>query len=888
MIPKLRATIKEAVARWVETVIAWPWLVMAAGIILTIFCGFYSARHLGVITDTAVMLSKDLGYLKVYRHFKREFPHSYNQIVILVEGVTPDLSMDGRDRLASALRKRRDLFPWVYLPGDDTFFKKNGLLFLSVDRLEELSDNLAKAQPILSRLVEKTDLAGFFSILSQALIQMRKGREINLESVFSELDRTFNAIEKDRFYQMSWVRLMSGKSVSGSSMQLIIVQPKVDYESILPGRRAIKVIRQVTRKLGLVPEKGVTVMLTGDIPMQYDELRSVTKGAKLAGMLSFVMVGFVLVSGLGSMRLVLATLVCLVMGLVFTAAFGAWAIGHLNMISVAFAVLFIGLGVDYAIHYCLRYRELLLCGYGSREALLRSCRDVGPSLVLCAVTTSIGFYSFMPTDFSGVAELGLISGTGMFIALFCNFTFLPAMISLFPLQAASRQPYYITSDCNPIFIKVMAWPYSKAGVIRAAAICLTIFSVFLVPKVRFDSNPINLRDPNAESIRAFKKLLRDPNTSPWSLESLSPNRAEADRRKDLFDRLKSVRHAIDLSSFIPADQEEKLDIIADMEMMLGPVLEGRVVLRRERWDRELPALRRFGTELAGSISLFRKDSRALASGLLEKVRTFLKKVDVFDEQMKEREIERLNQAVLGSFPARIKEFRIALSAGPLSLGNLPTNLKSEWVGRDGCWRIEVVPAKNPRNDREIMDFISEARRIDKDVTGYPVLIIEGGRAVVRAFKQAFAYSLVSIFVLLLILMPRRKDALLVLYSLFLAGVLSAAFMVVIGMPLNFANIIALPLVLGIGVDNGIHIVHRHRQALEEPASLLRTSTARSIFFSTMTTICSFGNLAVSPHVGMASMGKLLSIGILMTLLTSMIVLPAFLARRKGPVLGVGR
>ncbi len=876
MLAEIKTFIKDSVVRWVDVVIRYPLLIMLVGVLCAVMAGVYSARNLGVITDTSVMLSKDLGYLKVYRHFKKEFPHSYNQIVILVKGLTPDLAMDGRDRLAAALRNKPGLFPWVYLPGDDTFFKKNGLLYMSVDDLEALADNLAKAQPILARLVERPDLAGFFSILCDALEAGKEGQEIDLSKLFNELDTTFERLGSGKFYQMSWVRLMSSNGHDAGTNQIIIVQPKVNYESMLPGKEAIKTIKEMAGSLGLVPAKGVRVMLTGDIPMQYDELRSVTRGAKLAGILSLVMVSAVLLTGLGSFRLVLSTLVPLIMGLVFTAAFAAGVIGHLNMISVAFAVLFIGLGVDYAIHFCLRYRELLLCGYDSKAALKESAGDVGPSLVLCAITTSIGFYSFIPTDFSGVAELGLISGTGMFIALFCNFTFLPAMISLFPLKSTSKQPYYLTSDRHPLFTRMIAWPYKHASRIRIVALVLTVASIFALPKVHFDSNPINLRDPDAESIRAFKELLKDPHGSPWSLESLAANETAAQKKKEGFERLPLVRHAIDLSSFVPKDQEDKLDIIADTQMILGPLFDGPIKIKDNEWREEWLELKRFDRVLGLSLSSLGHRQRSIAKELDGKVSSFVSRLEPVSQKEKAEAIGSLRQAVLGAFPQRMKDLKLAMSAAPVSLETLPKQLRSEWIGLDGSWRVEVVPAKNPKNDKEIMEFINEARRVDKNVTGYPVLIIEGGRAVVRAFKQAFGYSLASILILLLILMPRRRDALLILYSLFLAGLLSGAVMALTNLPLNFANIIALPLILGIGVDNGIHIVHRYRQALQKPASLLQTSTARAIFFSTLTTICGFGNLAVSSHVGMASMGKLLTIGIFMTLITSMFVIPAFL------------
>ncbi|NPA94496.1 MAG: MMPL family transporter [Thermodesulfobacteria bacterium] len=885
---EIKSRIRQLVILWVQMVTRRPLLVALVGVVLGLAAGVYSARNLGVITDTSVMLSKDLGYLKVYRHFKKEFPHSYNQIVILIKGITPDLAMDGRDRLAKALRSKPALFPWVYLPGDDTFFKKNGLLFLSVDELEELADNLAKAQPILARLVEEPNLAGFFSILCDALSAGRNGQKISLLTLFEELDTTFKRLEQGKFYQMSWVRLMTSDKATKATHELILVQPRVNYESMLPGKEAIKTIKEMAASLGLVPEKGITVMLTGDIPMQYDELRSVTQGAKLAGILSLIMVSIVLLTGLGSFRLMFATLFPLVLGLLFTAAFAAWAIGHLNMISVAFAVLFIGLGVDYAIHYCLRYRELLLGGSQSTSALIEAAGDVGPSLVLCAITTSIGFYSFIPTDFSGVAELGLISGTGMFIALFCNFTFLPALISLFPLRPHARQPYFLTSDSHPFFKALIALPYRHSRLIRVVAIALSLVCLFLTLKVRFDSNPINLRDPDAESIRAFKELLKDPNGSPWSLESLAPNRVAARQRKEAFERLPLVRHAIYLESFVPTQQEEKLEVISDMELMLGSLLNAPIRLDTTNWPKEFMWLERFDRELGQSLSILDPEEREVARELDVRMTKYVSRLKGLDDEEKAKSMNGLRKAILGAFPGRMEALRLALSPSRVTLASLPKQLVSQWIGLDGSWRIQVVPAKNPENDQEIMNFINEARKVDKNVTGYPVLIIEGGRAVVRAFKQAFGYSLISILVLLVVLMPRMRDAFVILYSLILAGLLSGAIMALINMPLNFANIIALPLILGIGVDNGIHIVHRYRQGLHTSGSILRTSTARGIFFSTLTTICGFGNLAVSSHVGMASMGKLLTIGITMTLITSVIVIPAFLSLTDSNGVGKGQ
>ncbi len=873
MIALARKTITRAMSAWVHLVTSFPRSVLLMSLLLTAACGFYAARHLGVITDTAGMLSEKLRYLQVYRHFKKEFPHSCNRIVVVIDAITPDLAADARDQLGRALRERPTLFPWVYLPGDDSFFKQEGLLFLSQEELEGLADNLAQAEPLLAAIVREPDLNGFFSMLNLALEAKAKGESVDLSMVFTELSKTFEHVNAGKFYQMSWMRLMSGSG--GRTRQFIIVQPAVNYETVLPGRAAITAIRQIVRELALVPDKGVKVMLTGDIPMQFDELKSVTKGAKTAGILSFIMVSIVLITGLGSFRLVLATLAPLVAGLVWTACFAAAAVGHLNMISVAFAVLFIGLSVDYAIHLCLRYRELLVSGLESREALIQAVQDVGPSLVLCAVTTSIGFYSFMPTDFSGVAELGLIAGTGMFLGLFANLTILPAVISLLPLSASVIRPYYLSLDSHSMVYKIIGFPYKKGRIIRLSVILIILAACWYIPRVRFDSNPINLRAPDAESILAFKKLLQDPDSSPWSLESLAHTQKEAIDRTKKFQALKMVKHAINLMNFVPDGQLSKLDIIDDMSMIMEPVFAVTPkIIEDTDPGQEVESIRKFLSGLRKA-STYKNTQEEAA--LISQIEAFLQKLDLFPPGDRAAELHSLRDAVLGSFPGRIHDLKLALSARAFTEQEIPEQIRSEWIGTSGDRRIDVVPEKNPQNDREIAQWVAAARTVDPDVTGYAVLIMEGGRAVLKAFREAFSTSLAAIALLLLVMMPWKRDAVIAFCSLILAGLLTGIFMAILHIDLNFANIIALPLILGIGVDNGIHIAHRHRKALKEPINILQTSTARAIFFSTLTTICSFGNLAVSPHLGMASMGKLLTIGIAMALLTAIIIMPAFLA-----------
>jgi hypothetical protein len=207
---------------------------------------------------------------------------------------------------------------------------------------------------------------------------------------------------------------------------------------------------------------------------------------------------------------------------------------------------------------------------------------------------------------------------------------------------------------------------------------------------------------------------------------------------------------------------------------------------------------------------------------------------------------------------------------------LPKDLVEHWVSKDDQYRVAVFPRENLNDNEAMRRFVAAVRTVAPDAIGFPVIYLEAGDAVVKAFKKAFLMALVAVTVLLLLLLRPKSDTLLVLLPLLLAGALTGAASVVVGIPFNFANIIALPLLLGIGVDSGIHMSHRMRAAPPAAGQVLETSTARAVLYSSLTTICSFGNLAVSPHRGMASMGVLLVIGIGFTLLCTLVVLPALM------------
>jgi hypothetical protein len=388
---------------------------------------------------------------------------------------------------------------------------------------------------------------------------------------------------------------------------------------------------------------------------------------------------------------------------------------------------------------------------------------------------------------------------------------------------------------------------------------------------------MNLRDPQSESVATFRELLAQSRNSPWTLNVLASNAEIAKRHAERLDALELVKMSVTLDNFVPAEQDEKLAIIEEIALLVGPELLASRNPAIPGAAEQIIAIEDLSTALAS----FTKNSKTTplvdaARRLNSSLKRLLAAIKTKDVSARARILQDLHTSVLGSLPARLRSLETSLEADRITPENLPPDLVARWRAADDTYRVEVFPRDDLNDAAALRRFVNAVRMVAPEAIGFPVIYLDAGDAVVKAFQQAFVLALIAITGLLFILLRPKSDVLLVLLPLLLAGALTGAISVLLDIPFNFANVIALPLLLGIGVDNGIHMVHRMRAAPPASGQILQTSTARAVLFSSLTTVCSFGNLALSPHRGMASMGIMLSIGIGFVLLCTLIVLPAFM------------
>jgi hopanoid biosynthesis associated RND transporter like protein HpnN len=849
--------IAASVARIVEFARRNAVLVMIACLVLAAAAAVYAAGHLAVDTDIERMLPSNVAWRQNERALDEAFPQNNNLLVAVIDARTPDLAEQAAGELADKMRAEPQLFTHVRQPDGGPFFDRNGLLYLSPEELDKVAQQLIAAQPLIGSLAHEPSLRGLFD----ALATFVSGAGADTEKV-AQLDPTLtmigNVVQRiiDRKRaSLSWTEMMTGRKPNARDLRrFVMTRPVLDFSGLEPGATARTEIRRLASELGFSSESGVHLRLTGPVALDDEQFATLREGALRSTVLSVVMVCAILFIALRSVKLVGAIIVTLAAGFMLTAGFAALAIGSLNLISIAFGVLFIGLAVDFSIQFSVRYRDQRH-RLGTFPAALRgTALTIGPSLVLAAGATAIGFLSFVPTRYTGIQALGWIAGGGMLIAIALNFLLLPALLTIVrPRGEPEAIGFRRAAPLDRWLIKRRRWVIGGAALLAAV-------SIALLPQIAFDFDPLNLKNPNTESVSTARDLMKDPMTTPYTAEILAPSLDDAKALAERVGELPEVAQVVTAASFIPEEQDKKLPIIEDLALLLGPSLNDPQPLPQPSDEAVLNAMSACGDAMekigkpgspAARLGAALHAAAARGTGIVAPLRA----------------------ALLAGLLRRLDGLREMTQAKALTLQSLPLELRAGWIAADGRARIEVFPKGDARDNRVLERFVAAVHSVAPAATGTPVTIQEAGRLISRAFVDAGVVGVAAITILLCAVLRRLREVMMVLGPLLLAALLTLAVTVVIGMPLNYANIIALPLLLGIGVAFDIYFVMNWRAG---QIYHLQSSTARAVLFSALTTLSAFGSLGLSNDPGTSEMGILLTISLVCTLFCTFIVLPALL------------
>jgi len=840
-------------------------LTLLIALALAIGAGFYTAKHFSINTDINTLISSNLDWRQRDQQFDRAFDRD-STILAVVEAPTPELTVSASSALEQKLRGDTKDFQSLQPLGSGEFFDKNGLLFLPVEDLAKLTSQFESAAPLIEIMAGDPSIRGLTGALETGLAGVRRG-QVKLDSTarpFNLIAQTIEDILNKGTATFSWRELTSEKPLNdGDRRAFIEFKPVLDFNALEPGKGATDAIRKAAVDLDFPGKYQARVRLTGPVPIANEEYATVQDGAVVNGIGTVLVVLLILWMALHSVKIIFAVFVNLFIGLSITTAAGLAMVGSLNLLSIAFAVLFVGLGVDFGIQFSVRYRSERFKNDNLREALAEAARRAAVPLSLAAMATAAGFLCFLPTDYKGISELGEIAGVGMLVAFTSSITVLPALLRLLNPPGEKEPVGYAFLAPVDHFLE------KHRVIIVVGTLLIAVAGLPLLYFMKFDFNPMNLRNPRAESIATFLDLRKDPNTGANAIDVLTHSDADAKKIEARLEKLPEVLRVQSLDSFVPEDQPAKLRLIAQGARVLNPALNPDSIDAPPSDQENVESLQGSAASLR-KVAGDGKSPGAVASRRL---------ADALSKLAESNEATRNKAQAIFVTPLQVvlDQLKNSLQAQPVSLKTLPPDIVSEWKAKDGLMRVEALPRGDPNDNDNLRKFANAVLAAEPTAIGGPVSILKSGDTVVRAFIHAGIYALVVIGLLLWITLRRITDVLLTLVPLLVAGAVTLEICVLIGLPLNFANIVALPLLLGIGVAFKIYYVTAWRSGR---TNLLQTSLTRAIFFSALTTATAFGSLWLSSHPGTSSMGKLLALSLLTTLAAVLLFQPALMGKPR--------
>jgi hopanoid biosynthesis associated RND transporter like protein HpnN len=838
------------------------WLVVAMALLIGALGIGYSAKHLSVDSDTDHLFAASLPWRQAQIADEKNFPQFNRTLVAVVRAQTPEEATDTAKALNAALQADKANFLDSTYPAGAKFYSQEGLLLLPVHKLAKLLGSIVAAQPFLGQLAADPSARGLFTgitLIAQG-VELGQANLAPYNGPLAGVAQNLQAAAAGKPVPLSWQGLIGGNL--GGDAEFILAHPVLNQQSIQPGGVATAALKKIAANLPDVKAARATVDYTGQIPLSDEQFASLTHGLVLGGIISLALIALWLFLALRSWRLIVPILFTLVLGLVLTISFAAIAISVLNLISVAFAILFIGLAVDFGIQFSVRLRDVRHVLGNLSLALPETARQAGGQIALAAAATSCGFLAFAPTPFIGVAELGIIAGAGMGIAFICTITFLPALLWLF-----APKPEFFPIGL-PFGEQVDAFIFRhRQGTLLVFGI-LAIAGAVAAMTVGFDANPLDTKDPHSESMRTLNGLLNDPATNPFYADVLTPNMAAAIAMGTKLSALPEVSGVLSGATFVPADQNVKLAMLAQAQEILAPTIQTTNITQSGGGAPVTVGDIRISMSMARD-AIFKAKAHLPANSPLLSIADALGKLQGEDDA----QVMAMNAAITRFLPAELTRLNDSLNAKPITQANLPPEIASDWFLPDGQVRVEALPTAAAQHTKGLKKFADAVLSVAPDAGGPAISTIATADTILHSFREAASLAAMAIAVILFIVFRNLRDMLLVLSTLALSALLTALFAKIDGLQINYANIIALPLLLGVGVSFNVYFVMNYRAGMRR---FLHSATAHAVLFSALTTGTAFGTLAASHDRGTSSMGVLLLLSLLAVLIATFLYLPALL------------
>ncbi|MFZ5830121.1 MAG: MMPL family transporter [Planctomycetota bacterium] len=841
--------------------VRFPWTTLGLAVAITITAVGLTATRLGFRNSRADLLNPRSEYHQRWLAYTEEFGDR-EDVVVVVEGSEPARVQAALRDTAATIRREDRLFQAVLYDIDLSRLRQKGLHYLSVDQLAGIEAMLQRAAPMLAGNWSDLNLGSLARRVGERLGQLSMGSAATgLGAQIAELDRFSQtlaaALGQRDGYQSAWSSFsVAGVDFGRSCCPLVsedghrglvaLRLAQEDKQSFDPHTRGLAALRRIVGQLE-ARHPGVEIGLTGLPVIENDEMQASQNSMARASVLSLVGVGIVFLAGFGGLRHPLIGNLALLFGMAWSFGFAAVAIGHLNILSSAFGAILIGQGIDFGVYYLAGYLQQRRGSATSAEALVQTAGTVGPGIATGAMSTAIAFFAAGFTEFSGVAELGTIAGGGILLCFLAAVLLLPAMLQLSDARRpAHAMPNALDLD---IFLKPL---YSRPNAALLIGGVATIFAAFGLSKLWYDHNLMNLQPEGLESVRLGQQLATESNQGAYFALSMADSREQAIARKEALLKLPSVDRVDEIASAMPAEDQERSAAVVRIHAALKNLPSSVPQIPTAPPEEMRAHVAALLQSLPAAPEL---------TGIRERLGYTLQALDALPAAEYYARLSDYQQAMAGDLLARLHAMKSAADPQPPAWSDLPEGLTARFVGHNGKHLLKIYSRGDIWDMAATERFVREVRSVDPDATGNPLQIYEASRQMKRSYEEAAMYALAIVFVVVYLDFRSLRYTLLALAPLAISVVQMFGLMGLLNIPLNPANMIVLPLILGIGVDNGVHIVHDFRRQRSEGGRYrIGTSTVNAVVINSLGNMVGFGSLMIASHQGLQSLGRVLTIG----------------------------
>ncbi len=875
------AKLLKRLAGWV---IAYPWLFSYPQLALLALSIVYTVRHLEFDSSRNNLVGSDKKYHQNYLRYKDEFSGE-DDLVVVAESEDKEKNRQYVERLGKRLEAETNLFTDTFYKGDLKMMGRKALLFLPEDTLADLQKTLKEYRPFLQTFATATNLNSLFRLVNYQFRTAKREQNESTDSLVKALPALTRIVS-----QASQSLNRPGTSPSPGITALFNAEEEAEQQQYITfaqgriylvssravnqqGEKAVDRLRELAHETEAeVP--GVNIGITGEPVLEFDEMRQSQRDSTVATVVSLVLCALIFVYGYRETGRPIKATFCLIVGLGYTLGYTTLTVGHLNILTVTFLPMLIGLAIDFGVHLITRYEEELRTGKGEREALEIAMVNTGLGIFTGCFTTAGAFFAMSLTNFKGIQEMGVITGGGMLICLIPMMTLLPVLLLRGHQNVMDRQP---ATGVDRRARLEQTWLQRPALVVGITA-GLCGLSLLEFRNVYFDYNLLNMQSRDLPAVETEKKLIDSASKSVLFGAVVAETLPQAAALESKITNLITVASIDSMTPFLSGDQTRKLALIEGVKEDVQSIHFAEA----DRGPVKISELSQTLQYTQGYLGLAAAETtKAGENALSEQLRSLRAAIGDLRQRLAngqpkivEPRLTSFQAALFGDVHETFDTLKHQDNRSGLQIDDLPMPLRNRFIGKTGKYVLQVYPKSNVWERANQEAFVRDLRTVDPNATGTPVQLYEYTTLLKESYQMAAWYALAAIAILVLIHFRTISSVILALLPVAVGTTWTVGLMGLLGIPFNPANIMILPLVIGIGVTNGIHILNRFAE--EQNPSILSKSTGKAVLVSALTTIAGFGSLIPAKHQGIASLGIVMSIGVGGCMLAALTFLPALL------------